>query len=98
MLYDADDAIGDPVNAELAIDRRQVGEEEARYLVADDDDRSTELVLLLTDRPTRTEIVLLDREVISLHRVHLDLLLPRDVFRPRVQHALALDGVASPGG
>ena len=58
--------------------------------VADHDDRRAELVFLRRDRAARGEVVLLDREVVAVDRVRVDLPRPR-VRRRRHRVVLALD-------
>ena len=97
MLDDADDRVRDAADAQLAADRAQPVEEVLRHLVAHEDDRHTQLRFLRGEYAAIGEIELLDREVVTLDGVGLDVPRPRVLARG-AEVLLALDGVPRPTG
>ena len=98
VLDDADHRVRHAADPQLAADRVEALEEVARDFVADHDHRRAELRFLLREDAAVGEVELLDREVVALDGMRLDLPRPRVLAAWRADVVLALDGVARPGG
>ena len=95
MLDDADHLVWESADTKLTSKRVEPREKELCHLIANDDHRRSKLRLLGRENAAAAQIVLLDREVVALDGMRIDLPRPRE-GRRRPQILAALDRPSCP--